>query len=117
MSDEEIKKKRVEALVPLIETIWQECAMMIPFKDLLQETLALCRDRESTAEGGAAILTACGIDYEEASLEARIRKERSRALLNVIETLERTEKERLDYAGKKVAKQAGAAQLRKILGM
>ena len=117
MSDEEIKKKRVKALVPMIEAIWQECAMIIPFRDLLQETMELCRDRQSTAEGGAAVLTACGIDYEGASLEARIRKERSQALLNMVETLVRTEKERMDYKAKEASRQVNAAQLRHILGM
>lgn len=111
------KKEHVAILAEKIKLLFGFCADLIKDKDLLKETLGLCEDRQSFAVSAAPILGAFGMDYEEPEFEAGMRKKRAKALLDLIEALEETEKERLEFQAKQKAKAKGRDQLRKILGI
>jgi len=110
------KKERVLILAKKIELLFGFVADLIKDKDLLKEVSELCDQRQVFAVSAAPILGAFGIDYEEREFEAAMRGKRAKALLNLVEALEETEKERLEFGQKQGAKKQGRDQLRKILG-
>jgi hypothetical protein len=110
------EQERAVILAERVKLLFGFCADLIPDKDLLEKVLKQAQDRQSFAISAAPILGAFGEDYEEHEIEARIRKERADALLNLIKTLEKTEKDRLEFKEKQMAKRKGTEQLRRILG-
>jgi hypothetical protein len=110
------EQERAVILAERVKLLFSFCADLIPDKDLLKKVLKQAQDRQSFALSAAPILGAFGMDYEEHEIEARIRKERADALLNLITTLEKTEKDRAEFKEKQAEKQKGAEQLRRILG-
>lgn len=113
----EIKKERVVILAEKIKLLFGFIADLIKDKDLLKETLGVCEDRQNFAVSAAPILGAFGMDYEEQEFESGMRKERVEALLNLVEVLEKTEKDQLEFQEKQAAKIKGREQLKKILGI
>ena len=113
----EDNKERKIILAEKVRLLFGFCADLIKEKDLLEEVLNVCDDRQSFAVSAAPILGAFGIDYEEQEFELGLRKKRAEALLNLIKILEETEKERLEFQIKQKAKFKGRAQLKKILGI
>ena len=118
MTNEEIKQKeKVLILAERVKLLFGFCANLIPHKKMLKNTYALAEDKEMMSLSMAPILGAFGQDYESVHNEARIKKERAKALYNLIDCLDRTEKERLEWAEKQNKKQEGLAQLRRALGL
>ena len=77
---------------------------------MIKETFELASERQSMSVSMAPILGAFGEDYKDIEFEARIRKERASALFELIDTLDRTEKERIELNLKKKSRQKGLAQ-------
>ena len=107
------EKEKIELLAERIKLLFGFCAEFIPDIELLKNTFIIAADKENFAESAAPVLCAFGIDYEEKSLEWRIRKERAKALINFIEVLARTEKERTKMKERKVS----MAETAKMFGL
>lgn len=118
---EEIKinykdKERVEMLAERIKLLFSFAYDLLQFKDILEEAVKHCGERESFALSAAPLLGAFGMDYEEKEFEAGLEGKRAKALLNLIEVLEETEKERLEFLEKQTRIAKGRDQLRKMFG-
>lgn len=94
--DEE-KRIRVEELASQLELFFQFCVQLIPYMDLLKEAANSLEERESFAVNAAVIIEAVGGDYAKEEFEARSRKERAEAVYNLLEVLQRTENEKIDF--------------------
>lgn len=115
--EKENKQNRALELAEKIKLLFGFVMDLAKDKDLLKETADLARERESFALSGAPILGAMGINYEEKELNAKIRKERANAILHLIETLEKTEKEMISFKKKQAEIEKNKAILNKILGV
>ena len=113
------KDKKVKALelAEKVKLLFTFCADLIPDKDMIKETFELASERQSMSVSMAPILGAFGEDYKDIEFEARIRKERASALFELIDTLDRTEKERIELNLKKKSRQKGLAQIHRALGL
>ncbi len=116
LSTEATDKYRAEELAVKLGLLFDFCSVLIPYKDLIKKTADLCADKESTAVSAAVIFGAFGQDYRAVETEARIRKERAEAIFNLIDTLERTERERAEYRIEQKNKQAGLAVFNRAFG-
>ncbi len=114
--DLERKNKAIE-LAEKVKLLFGFCADLIQDKEMLKETYDLASNRQSMSVSMAPILGAFGQNYEDVENEARIRKERAKALYELIDTLDRTEKERMDYEIKKKNRAEGLAQIHRALGL
>lgn len=115
--ENEEEEKEIDPAVVLdletkIKLLWQFLAQLIPHRNLLKEVLGLCGRNESRVSAAAIVITALGGDWEGNELEAKVRRERAEALLNLVDVLIRTEKERKEYAEKK---RIGQENIRKFL--
>ncbi len=111
------KKEKIIEVAERVKLLFQFCAELIPDKELLKKTLEVCEDTQQMAGSTAVIIGACGGDYQALENQARLRKERAAALYNLIEVLEKTEKEQIEFAKKAKTKQANLRQLQGILGL
>jgi len=103
-------------LAEKVKLLFGFCIDLRADKEMLKEVLQVCEDRQSFSASAAPLLGAFGVDYEEKELEVRIRAERADALIKLIETLERTEEERIEFLNKQEKIKEGRKQLLKILG-
>ncbi len=110
-------KERVEVVAEKIKVLFSFCIELKKDKELLKKTLGLCNKRKEFAMSAAPLLGACGLDYEEQALESKIRGKRAKALINLIEVLEDTEQERVNFSKDQKVKEDGRRQLKSILGM
>ncbi len=105
------------ALAERVGLLFGFCADMIKDKDLLKDTLEFSDNNVSRTQAMAPILTAYGMDYDAAEFEAKLRARRSSALFNLIDTLEQTELERIEFEKKQNGRREGRDQLAKALGL
>lgn len=110
------KQERVMVLAEKVRLLLGFCYDLIADRDLLIDVAKLSGDRENFATSTAPILGALGMDYEEEELEARIRRLRSNAILNLVDILRATESEREEFKKKQAAKMRGREEMRRILG-
>lgn len=113
--DEQMEK--ILILAEKVKLLFGFCANLISEKEMLKDTYNLADERHSLSLGLSPILGAFGENYEDAEMETRIRKERAKALYELVETLDRTEKERVEYGKKKTENKVKLAQLHKALGL
>lgn len=111
------KQEKILEIAEKVKLLFAFCADLIQDKEILKDTYDLASDKQHRVLSMAPIFGAFGENYEEADNEARIKKERAKALYALIDTLDRTEKERSAYADKKKVKQEGLAQLYRALGL
>jgi hypothetical protein len=95
------ENEKAEQLAEKIKVLFGFCASFIPEMDLLKETLTGVHDKENFTMSAAPLLGAFGVDYEQKNWEWRMKRERAEALINLIEVLDRTEKERVEMNQKK----------------
>lgn len=111
------RKEKALILAERVKLLFGFCADLIPDKEMLKEVLDKAGNTESMTMTLAPILGAFGQDYEVAHTEAKIRTERAKALYDLVDTLDRTEKERAEFSQKQIRKQEGLAQLHRALGL
>lgn len=111
------KKIDAEIVAQRIVLLWGFLADFIPFKELIKETAELASERHSFSISAAPIFGALGQDWEEQELETRIGLRRATALYNLVDVIDETEKERVEFAKSKAAKTKNLDILRRHLGM
>ena len=110
-------KEKIVELSEKVKLLFRFCVDLIPDKKLLKDTAKLASDRRSFAMSTAPILEAYGDNWEKAELEARLNEERADALYHLIDTLDRTEKERTAFQGKQHRIAGEQEKLRGTLGI
>ena len=115
MSDME-KEARAEILGSRIALLFTMVSDLIEFRDLLEEVVSSSSSRASMAASMAPIFGAMGEDYEQVQMENRLYADRASSILNLINTLERSEQTRQEYIVSKAAKDKGREQLRQMFG-
>ena len=111
------KHEKALILAEKVKLLFGFCADLISDKEMLKDVYDLADKRQSMSLSMAPILGAFGENYEDIENEAGIRKERAKALYELIDTLDRTEKERTEYEEKKKSRSLGLAQIHKALGL
>ena len=110
------ERARVEALADKIRVLFMFVLDLKADKDLLSKAAAQSRDASNFAMSAAPLLGAMGMDYEYEAHEASLRARRAKAVLHLIETLEKTEQERVDYARKQRSIAESRDEIRRVLG-
>lgn len=95
------EKELIDQLAERIKILFSFCFGFVPELDLLKETLLGIKDKENFTMSAAPLLGAFGVDYEQKNFEWRMKRKRAEALINLIEVLDRTEKERAEMSQKK----------------
>ncbi len=115
----EISKQtiEIEILAERIKLLWALLGELIPYKEKLKDVAEEAGKRSSMTLSIAPILGAFGQNYEEVHLQKEIERKRAEALYNLINVLDETEKERKEFAEKKIKKAEGLAQIHKALGL
>lgn len=106
-----------EILAEKIRLLWGFLADLIPHKAKLRKIVEKTRERSSMALSMAPILGAFGQDYEEVYLQREIERKRASALLNLIDVLDKTEKDRQRFKEGQIKKQKGLTEIHKVLGI
>lgn len=109
--------ERIALLAEQVKLLFAFCYMMVPDIDLLERVAKQSAERESFAYSAAPLISAFGMDYEDAAFDAELHRKRADALLTLVKVLRDTETDRAKFEGSKKKKAEGAAQLRNILGM
>ncbi len=111
------EQERILVLAERVKLMFGFCVDLIPDLDLLKRTVDGTADRYSMALSAAPILGAFGQDYEEIAFKNQLEHERAKALCNLIETLDRTEKERQEFVKNQGVKARGRADIVRMLGL
>ena len=107
------KQERIELLAGKITILFGFCTELISDVDLLKEAFTETAKKADFTISAAPILGAYGMNYEEKNIEWKIKADRAEALINLIEVLDRTEKERAAMRIKKVRME----EITKLLGI
>lgn len=107
--DAELVAERVKLLLAF-------CGELIPYKEMLKDTLKLANERSSFAIDAAPILEAYGRNWEADHFEAELKAKRAKALYHLIDVLDTTEKEWLEFAEKQATREKGRKQIERMLG-
>jgi len=110
-------KIEIEMLAERVKLLWGFLAELIPHKEKLKEVAEKTSERSSMALAMAPILGAFGQDYEEVHLQKEIERKRAKALYELVSTLDETEKERAEFAEKKVKRSEGLKEIHRALGL
>lgn len=108
---------KVQIVAEQVKLLFGFCFQLVPDLDILKKVAKLSDDRVSTAMAMAPIFGAVGGDWEVAEFETKLKAKRADALLNLIEVLEQTEKDRIEFAEKQKGKSEGRAQMARIFGL
>lgn len=108
MSEDE----RIAQLASQVMLLIQFAATMVDDIDLLERVEKQSGEMSSRALTLAPIFGAVGGDYEEAHMEAEVKRKRATAIVNLVRVLKETEDERLDFKSKQANKQKVLAQLK-----
>lgn len=111
------ERERIEVLAQRVQLLFGFCVELIPDKDLLDRVAKYSDSRVGHVQAMAPIIGAFGMDWEVAEFETRLKARRARALYDLINTLEITEKERLEFHEKQGARAKGRAELSRVLGL
>lgn len=110
-------KEKIEQIAEQVKLLFSFCFQLVPDLDILKKVSKLSDERVSTSMAMAPIFGAHGMDWEVAEFETKLKAKRAEALMNLVQVLADTEKERLEFASKQGAKAKGRADLAKILGL
>jgi hypothetical protein len=113
----EDERERIKILAERIKLLFGFCGDLIKDKDLGERVLKLSSSRAEFALSAAPILGAFGLDYEAKNFEAALHAKRAKALLNLLEVLESTENERVEFHEREKRRANGRAELMKTLGL
>jgi hypothetical protein len=91
------KRQKIIAVAEKVKFLFGFCAGFIPDRAWFKETAKVASDRQSFATSAAPILEAFRENWEKAEFEARLKRDRANALDNLIATLDRTEKRRVEF--------------------
>lgn len=117
-TNEELEKEvEVDVIAERVRLLWQFLADLIPYKETLKEVSEKASERSSTVLSVAPILTASGQDYEEVYLQREVERKRADALCNLINVLDETEKERIEFYKRKDKEKEEMVKIQKILGI
>lgn len=118
MSETEAEKReRAELVAEKIKILFMFCMDIATDKDLIEQVREQARQQQSNALSMAPILGAVGLDYEEAELEAGVHARRAAALINLIDTLQETESDRIDFKKKQASTTASREQIARMVGL
>lgn len=110
------RRHTAQMLAEQVTLIFQFCGMMIPHKDMIKDVMDASDDRASTTMAMAPVIGAFGGDWEAVQFEANLKAKRAHALYKLIDVLDETEKERVEFAEKQKERAEGRANLARILG-
>lgn len=103
--------ERIEQLASQVLLLIQFAGTMIDDIDLLERVEKQSGELSSRALTLAPIFGAVGGDYEEAHMEAEVKRKRASAIVQLIRVLKETENDRLDFKEKQANKKKVLAQL------
>lgn len=109
--------EKVQEVARKVEILFQFAADLIKDKEMLKKVMELSAEKESNVLTLAPILGAYGENYEDAQIAARIKRERSKALYDLIDTLSRTAREQAEYDMKKKGRQEALDQIHRAIGL
>lgn len=99
------EKERIEQLATQVTLLIQFAATMIDDIDLLERTSENLSSLSESTLTLAPLLTAAGADYEEAHMEAEVKRKRASAITNLVRVLKETENERSEFKKSQLSKQ------------
>lgn len=108
---------RIQILADRIKMLFGFYVELIPDIDILEKMAQETHSKKGDALSMAPILSAVGIDYEEAELKWSIRNKRSEAILNLVKVLRDTDKEEKKFTTDKKNNAGAMEALRKHLDM
>lgn len=109
------EKERVEIFSERIRLLFGFCMELVPDIELLEKATKGAGEKEDMALSAAPLLGAAGLDYEQAHFDWKLRRKRAEALLNLVNVLVDTEKERNE---RKISKDGDDIQkIRKLFGV
>ena len=108
------KEREIEFVSITIKEIMKSCRELIAKKEILQEATKTINNMAEFAGSTFPIIGAAGIDAENAEIHASIKAQRMNALLNLVTTIEDTEKELIKH---NTSRAVARRELNKILGM
>ena len=111
------KHERAELVAEKIKVLFMFCMDIAADKDLIEAVREQAQQEQSRALSMAPILGAVGLDYEEAELEAGVHARRAAALLNLIDTLQETEYDRIDFKKKQASTAEARAKIARMVGL
>src|SRR3990167_11085817 len=111
------KRIEIEMIAERIKLLFAFCAELIPHKEMLEKVSYGASERSSLALGMAPIFGAIGQDWEAVHFQKKLEEKRARALYELINVLDETEKERIEFSAKQERRKAGALQIANILGI
>lgn len=113
MSEEKMtEEERVLQLSTQLTLLIQFAATMVDDIDLLERVAKQSSEISSSVLTLAPVLGAVGADYEEAHMEAEVKRKRANAILNLVKTLKDTESDREEFKSKQAGKQEMVAKFR-----
>lgn len=107
----------IEEIAERIKLLFGFVAMLIPHKEKLKAIAERTSNNHSRAQALAPVLTAFGEDWEKAEMETALYYKRAEALYNLVDVLDETEKERIEYSEKKKQGGAGRDNLMRSIGL
>lgn len=117
MKEEQTKEERVLLLAERLKLLFMFCGDLVPDKDLIEEAASNLGEMQSNSQTLAPILTNVGLDWQEAEFDAKLKGKRARALFHLIDTLDKTEKERQEFNEQRQKKKIVREELAKIVGL
>jgi hypothetical protein len=109
-------KMNVEMVAERVQLLFDFCAALIPY-EMLSETLQVANTRASFAVDATPILEAYGREWEVDRFHAELTAKRAKALYQLINVLDTTERERLEFAEKQAAREERRKQIEQLLGL
>lgn len=106
--------ERVAQLATQVTLLIQFAATMIDDIDLLERVEKQSGEISSSTLTLAPILGAVGADYEEAHVEAEVKRKRATAIVNLVRVLKDTENDRQEFKAKQANKQQAIAKFREM---
>jgi len=103
---------KIEELASKIQLLFGFCGALIKDKELILKCTNIASDQQNYAMSAAVLIEACGGDYQEDELEARIVRDRGKALYDLVCVLDQTEKDRGEFKGSQEQKKKVLKQLR-----
>lgn len=113
---EGLKEIDAEFVAGRLKYVFMLIAELIPYRDLLVEAGEESAERANKVVGGAVVWTAMGLDYREAEFENKLRLKRTKAVLNLVDTLVETEKQRKEFREEQKIRAENRAFFSKMLG-
>jgi len=106
------EEEKIQQVAQQVTLLIQFAAMLIEDIEMLERVAKSSSVASSSAMTLAPVMGAVGMDYEEAHMEAEVKRKRANAILNLVKVLKETEEDRESFMEKQVKKQEAIAQFR-----